>query len=116
MEQSTPTNFSVQCVTSHELNAESTIAKQVSRMSTDNNASTFESAASPRKIGVNFSPEKVDENAPFVLENQKDSDSSFYEETESLHRMRTLTLAPTLQDISNMPPSSYVPRQDQHTR
>ena len=40
--------------------AESMVAKRASEMSSDNTASTFESGASPHRLGANFSPEKVD--------------------------------------------------------
>ena len=53
-------------------------------MSSDNTASSFESAASPPKIGVIFALEKVDENAPFVVEKGMDSESRFYEGPEFL--------------------------------
>ena len=80
--------------------------------------STFESEASPRKLGVLsaqvISPENTAPNEKgetFIVEGHEEesSKSRYFEEPDSLRAMPPLQPAPFLKDITNVRPTSYVP-------
>ena len=95
------------------VSGDSTKANRGSTKSPDSTASTFHSKASPRKIGVDFLPEREDESEPqeeaLVVEKQEEPDSerSYFEELDFPHKMPPLTHALILMDVTNLSRTSY---------
>ena len=74
--------------------------------------STFESGPSPRKFGIDITPEKnasSEEGKNFVTEayTENESESSFFEEPDSPRGMPPLQAAPILKDVKNLSPTQY---------